>query len=220
MRFKDLAAGVLAFCVFATPLVASADVYINVGSPGFFPWLVGKCQTYGQGVKCSESATGNGGTGVTFLASEPNGQCIGANPRQLPCITYTTCYVKIERTHGGSYDIVAVKSDVGEPSTSVPGGMSVSSAYKRTRKACTASWINSNTVVFHSDLLPIDRPAKQGVISCVITPAYQTWSKPATFWVMPAVHKGTTMTFYPPAFNGRLTNGTLWFDESCVKLGA
>jgi len=154
-----LAIGLLALIVAAVPLIASADVYINIGSPGLRVSSIHTigCTTAPAGAKCNDTATGNGG-GVTFEAVDPNGNCNGANPNRWPCYTSTWCFIKMGRHQSGAfgqtthYDILQLSTQVGGPS-STPGAVSVGPQYKVTRKTCSASWVNDNTVTIYADRL-------------------------------------------------------------------
>lgn len=152
-------AGVLAFILGGLPLVAMADVYVNIGSTGFRVSSIHTlgCTTAPGGAKCNDTATGTGG-GVTFEAVDPNGNCAGANPNHWPCNTNTWCYIKLGRHQSGAfgqtthYDILQLSTQVGGPS-STPGAISVGPQYKVTRKKCTASWVNGNTITLYADKL-------------------------------------------------------------------
>jgi len=154
-----LATAALALVLGAAPLVAAADVYINIGSSGF---RVSSIHTHGctiapGGAKCNDTATGTGG-GVTFEAVDLNGNCSGANPNHWPCYTSTWCFIKMGRHQSGAfgqtthYDVLQLSTQVGGPS-STPGAVSVGPQYKVTRKKCTASWVNDNTVTVYADKL-------------------------------------------------------------------
>jgi hypothetical protein len=151
--------GTLAFILASVPLMALADVYVNIGSPGLRVSSIHTigCTTAPGGAKCNDTATGKGG-GVTFEAVDLNGNCSGANPNHWPCYTYTWCYIKLGRHQSGAfgqtthYDILQLSTQVGGPS-STPGAVSVGPQYKETRKKCSATWENGNTITLYADKL-------------------------------------------------------------------
>jgi len=153
------AVGFLAFILGVSPLTAMADVYINIGSPGFRVSSIHTlgCTTAPGGAKCNDTATGTGG-GVTFEAVDENGNCSGANPNHWPCTTHTWCFIKMGRHQSGAlgqtthYDILQLSTQIGGPS-STPGAVSVGPQYKATRKKCTANWDNGNTLTLFAEKL-------------------------------------------------------------------
>jgi hypothetical protein len=155
-----IATAALALILGAAPLIASADVYINIGSPGFrlsSIQTIGCTSAPGGNAKCNDTATGTGGS-VTFEASDLNGNCSGANPNKWPCYTNTWCFIKMGRHQSGAfgqnthYDVLQLSTQVGGPS-STPGAISVGPQYKVTRRPCSYAWNNDNTITVYANKL-------------------------------------------------------------------